>query len=315
MLVHERLIRRVAMVAMAAASIAACNGSSVQQAASAGHVLTGIQISPSTAEALVVSVGHDLQLTATGTFSDGATADVTALVTWGSSDGSVASVSSGGVVSAAAVGPAVITASDGTGGHSASVSVSVIGADLVQLSISPIDPTILVSTSLQLSADGLLADDTIVDYTGSVLWSSSDASIATVSPTGLFSAVALGSATITATDPVSGMSDNITVTVTDQPAALAYLVLSRGSVLGGSSVVITGTVFLTSYAVDPVEVALASTDETAVTVPPSVTVPSGAISVSFPVTTYAVPHRTKVFVTATDGAITKKARLNVRAAH
>jgi len=311
MLVHESLIRRAALIAVAAASITACNGSSVQQAASAGHVLTGIQISPSTAEALAVPVGHDLQLTATATFSDGATADVTALVTWGSSDPSFAV--SNGLASAVAPGTAVITASDPGSTYSANVSLSALGADLDTLTISPIDPTILVGLSLQLSADGLLTDGSIADYTGSVWWSSSDETVATVSQTGLFSAVALGSATITATDPVSGMSDSILVTVTDQPAALAYLVLSRGSVLGGSSVVVTGTVYLTSYGPDPVEIALGSTDETVVTVPASVVVPAGEISASFPVTTYAVDHRMRVYVTATDGTITKKARLNVRA--
>ncbi len=314
MLVHERLIRRVAVAAMAAASITACNSGSVQQAASAGHIVTGIQISPSTAVALALPVGQDLQLTAIATFSDGATADVTAIVTWESSDPSIV-VSTSGLASAVASGASVVSASDGAGGHSASVNVSAIGADLDTLSISPIDPTILMGLSLQLSADGLLTDGSIVVYTGSVGWSSSDASIAAVSQTGLFDAVALGTATITAVDPVSGMSDSILVTVTDQPAALAYLVLTRGSVLGGSSTEVTGTVFLTSYGPDPVEISLGSSDETAVTVPSSVTVPAGSVSASFPVTTYVVPHRTRVFVTATDGAITKKARLNVRAAH
>ena len=314
MIVHERLIRRAAMVAMAAASITACNGSSVQQAASAGHVLTGIQISPSAPDALALPVGHDLQLTATGTFSDGATADVTALVTWGSSDGSIATVSSGGVVSAAAVGSAAITASDPGSGISASVSVSVLGADLVLLSISPIDPTILVGTSLQLSADGLLSDDSIADYTGSVWWSSSDESIATVSSHGLFSAVALGSATITATDPVSGMSDSVVASGTDVPAALSFLSVSRGSVIGGGSVEVTGTVYLTSFTVDPIEISLASTDPSAASVPASVVIPAGAASASFPVTTYVVPHRSHLFITATDGTVTKKARMNIRTA-
>lgn len=315
MLAHERLIRHAAMLAVVAASLSACNGGSTQKAASAGAVLTGIQVTPSTADALAVPVGHGVQFTAMGTYSDGSTVDVTATVSWGSSDPSVATISNAGLATAVAVGTASITATDIGSGLSASVTLNAIGAGLDLFSIAPIDPTILIGTSLQLSASGLLTDDSIVDYTGSVWWTSSNEAVASVSPTGLLTAVALGTANITATDPVSGFTDTITVTVTDVPAALAYIVLSRGSVVGGSTVAVTGTVFLTSYAVDPVTLMLGSTDETVATVPASVTVAPGTVSASFPVTTYPVTHRARIFITATDGTVTKKARLNVRVAH
>lgn len=313
MLAKERFDRHIALAALAAVALVACNGGSVQTAAVAGKVLTGIQVLPSTAEALAVPLGHDLQFTAIGSYSDGSTADVTASVSWESSDLSVATISLAGIATPVATGTASITATDMGSGVSASVAMSVTAADLFLLSISPIDPTILIGTTLQLEASGLLEDDSTVDYTGSVSWTSSDETVATVSPTGLATALALGSTTITATDPVSGASDSITLQVTDVPAALAYVVLSRGSVIGGSTTVaITGTVVLTSYATDPVLVTLASTNESVVTVPPSVTISAGTDRATFPVTTYSVTHRTRVFVTATDGTVTKKAGLNVR---
>src|SRR6266508_4128608 len=188
MLAKERFARHIALAALAAVALVACNGGSVQTAAASGKVLTGIQVLPSTAEALAVPLGHDLQFTAIGSYSDGSTADVTASVSWASSDLSVATISPAGIATPVATGTASITATDMGSGISASVAMSVTSADLFLLSISPIDPTILIGTALQLEASGLLEDDSTVDYTGSVSWTSSDETVATVSPTGLATA-------------------------------------------------------------------------------------------------------------------------------
>src|SRR5207244_11914926 len=56
------------------------------------------------------SIGQTVQLTATATFSDGATQNVSATATWQSSNSSVATVSSSGLVTAVASGPVTIMA-------------------------------------------------------------------------------------------------------------------------------------------------------------------------------------------------------------
>jgi uncharacterized protein YjdB len=192
---------------------------------------------------LAVPIG-DLQFTATGTYSDGSVGDITGNVTWESSNESVATTSATGLATMRAEGLADIMASDPATGTSGTVSVSVIPAALFTLDVSPIDPTILVGSSLQLTAWGTLADDySTTDFTSSVTWTSADERVATVSATGLVSAVALGATPIIATDPITGVSATTTITVTDV-LGLSYVALSRGSVIGGGTVQVTGVVAL-----------------------------------------------------------------------
>ncbi len=49
------------------------------------------------------------QMQAAATFSNGAVQDVTASATWGTSNGAIATITSGGVVTAAAAGSVTIT--------------------------------------------------------------------------------------------------------------------------------------------------------------------------------------------------------------
>jgi Big-like domain-containing protein len=89
----------------------ACGGSS------SSTPTTPSQASPPTVTAVAVTGGGNLtaagqtsQLTATATFSDGSTQNVTASATWQSSNASAAPVSAGGVVTAVAAGSATVTA-------------------------------------------------------------------------------------------------------------------------------------------------------------------------------------------------------------
>src|SRR5271157_3574872 len=69
-----------------------------------------IYITPSTA---TVSVGNTQQLTATGKYSDGSTGTISgSSVGWSSSDDTVATITSGGLVTGVKVGTATMTVSD-----------------------------------------------------------------------------------------------------------------------------------------------------------------------------------------------------------
>ena len=74
-------------------------------------VLRKLQVTPSNPS---LPVGTRQQLRATGTYTDGSTADLTAAVTWSSSDPSVASVDANGLATGIAPGSATVTASSGT---------------------------------------------------------------------------------------------------------------------------------------------------------------------------------------------------------
>ena len=141
------------------------------------------------------SLGATEQLTATVRDQNGATMSG-ASVAWASSPLSVASVSSTGLVAAVANGTATVTATSGSATGTASVTVQQVAASVT---LSP--------SSLVLAGPGATATVTasVFDAGGSEItnpdltWSSSDESIATVISSGLVTAVASGSATITVT--------------------------------------------------------------------------------------------------------------------
>lgn len=189
------------------------------------------------------------------------------------------------------------------------------GVPLTGIQITPADALVFAGSAMQLQAQGVLGDGSIVDLTGAVTWTSSNEQAATVSAGGVVTAVAVGDATITASDAASGFTAYAVLHVTDVPGAVSSLTLSRGSVTGGDAV--TGTVTLNTMVDRDVVVTLWSDDPAAVAVPPSVTVPAGMLAASFDVATSPVAAKTQVLVHAWDETFdetyARTASLNVRA--
>jgi len=84
--------------------------------------LTSIAVTPANP---AIRAGMTNQFTATGTYSDGSTQDITAAVTWASATPTVATVSNGGLATGAATGNASITATAGTVSGRTALSVVV----------------------------------------------------------------------------------------------------------------------------------------------------------------------------------------------
>jgi hypothetical protein len=91
-----------------------------------------------------------------------------------------------------------------------SISMQIL---LLSIEVIPVDLTISLGLQQQLTAMGTYGDGTTQDLTGSVAWSSSNTLVATISGTGLVTALAVGTATITATDPETGLSGTTPLTV------------------------------------------------------------------------------------------------------
>ena len=85
--------------------------------------LQSLAVSPSDATVLVAGTLH---LTATGTFSDASTQDLTATVTWASSDPAVATISSSGLASGVGEGTVTITATDPATSLSGTATLTVV---------------------------------------------------------------------------------------------------------------------------------------------------------------------------------------------
>ena len=133
--------------------------------------------------------------------------------TWMTSDGTLASVDVTGLVTAVANGNATITAtSDALSGTAAVVVQQVAAA----VAVTPAAPTVAIGLTQQLTA-------TVSDANGNAIagaevgWTSSDATVATVSATGLATGVAEGTATITATSGNATGTSAVTVILVPQP--------------------------------------------------------------------------------------------------
>lgn len=125
-------------------------------------------------------------------------------VTWSSSDTTIATVSASGLVSGKALGNSTITAT--ADGKVGSTVVTVRPIPVATITITPVAGPLTVGDVKQLTA-------TLKDAAGNVLgqpvtWTSSSAAVATVSATGLLTAKAAGTTTITASaDGKSGTLD------------------------------------------------------------------------------------------------------------
>jgi uncharacterized protein YjdB len=177
--------------------------------------LTSLQVAPSNPS---IALGQTRQFEATGIFSDNTKQDLTAAVSWDSSDMSVATIDnaagSNGLASGMKAGSATITAT--LGGFSKSSTLTVTAATLDAIEVAPINASIPLGTSRQFAAIGTFTDNTIQDLTSAVTWSSDDTGVATISnatsSNGQATSVANGATTIRATlGSVQGRS-SLTVT-------------------------------------------------------------------------------------------------------
>jgi uncharacterized protein YjdB len=168
------------------------------------HLLS-VSITPANSS---IALGTTQQFTATGLFDDGSTQQLPSVV-WSSSNVNVASINASGLATSTGPGTATITAASGS--VSGTTSLIVTSAALVSIAVTPVNPSMAIGTTKQFTATGTFSDTSTQDITASVLWSSSSASVATISNQGLASSVATGTTTIAATfGPVSG-STTLTV--------------------------------------------------------------------------------------------------------
>jgi hypothetical protein len=177
------------------AASGAINGSATLTVTSAALVSIAV-----TAPRLSIARGTSEQFTATGTFSDNSIQNITGSVTWTSQTTSVATVTSGGLVTGAGLGTSNIQAASGAINGSATLTVT--AATLVSIAVTPANPTIGTTGTEQFTATGTFSDNSTQNLTTTVTWSSSNAGIATISNTagtnGLASAVAIGTSTVQA---------------------------------------------------------------------------------------------------------------------
>jgi len=188
-------------------------------------VLNSITVSPVNPS---IAKGLTQAMVATGHYSDGSSVNITSFVTWGTSNGAIASVSNSsgsyGATTAVGVGSATISAT--LGAIMGSTTFTVTPAQLVSIAVTPSNSTISVTQTEQLTATGTYTDSSMVDITTSVVWGTSDGTIASVSnipgTQGVATGVGGGTAVISAVlGSITGLT-NLTVT----PATLTSITVT-----------------------------------------------------------------------------------------
>jgi len=143
--------------------------------------LSTITLTPNTA---TLAVGDVRTFFADGVYSDNTRRDLTGLVTWGSDDASIALASNApgtrGRVTGIAAGTTNVSAT--MDGVRATAAVTVNGARLLVLVVSPANPTPRLNTrQFSFNATAVYDDGSTADVTALSAWTSSTPAVATVS--------------------------------------------------------------------------------------------------------------------------------------
>jgi hypothetical protein len=167
-----------------------------------------------------IAKGLTQQFTATGTYSDNSTQNVTASVTWTSATTTVATIASGGLATGAGVGTSNITAIL-NGVTSPADVLTVTAATLQSIAVTPAGPSVAEGLTQQFTATGQYSDNSTVNLTSQATWNSSAPAVATINSSGLATAKSVGQTNITAA--MSGITSNaLQLTVTaGSPAAIS----------------------------------------------------------------------------------------------
>jgi Bacterial Ig-like domain (group 2) len=138
-------------------------------------VLTTLTVGP---QAPNIQQGSTLQMSATGTYDDGSTKTLTSGVFWSSSDDTIATISTGGKVTAGSAGTATITASSGAVSGTSTVTVSL--NNVIGLTLSPTQVTITRGSTGTISALATVSGMSgTVDVSATTTWTITDSTGAT----------------------------------------------------------------------------------------------------------------------------------------
>jgi hypothetical protein len=210
-----------------------CSGSS---SVASGKTMTAIAVTPATAS---IASGASQPFTATATYSDGSTGNVTSSVTWTSSSASVATITAAGMATAVAAGSSTMTASLNGVSGAAALTVTAATKTLVSIAVSPATPSIAAGATQQFVATATYSDGSTAVVTSTAAWSSSSVGVATINAAGLATAVAAGTSTITAT--VSGVSGTASLTVAAKTVASIAVTPATMSIVAGTTQQFTAT--------------------------------------------------------------------------
>ncbi|WP_310570026.1 Ig-like domain-containing protein [Gemmatimonas sp.] len=182
---------------------------------------------------LRLTTGQRVQLTASARDASGAPLSGR-VVTWTVSDASIAVVDSTGALTALAPGGTTVTAA--SEGRTATAAVFVTSVPVATVVLTPSSTSIVEGQTTQLRVETRSSTGVVLSGR-TIAWSSSNASVASVSSSGLVTGVATGTTTITASS--EGRSGSASVTITARPVNAIVVSPSQLSLIAGQAVALT----------------------------------------------------------------------------
>jgi len=213
--------------AMVTASLSGMSGSASLTVMAPTVTLMSIAIAPSSAS---IAVGATQQFTATATYSDGSNANVSSTAVWTVAAPAVATVNPSGLVTGAAAGSTMVTASLSGITGSTSLTVTAAALTLTSIAVGPSSASIAVGVTQQFTATATYSNGSTANVSATATWAVATPAVATINSSGLATGLAAGSTAVTA---------------------------SLSGITGSASLGVTGTVTLTSIAVAPPSASIA----------------------------------------------------------
>jgi len=178
--------------------------------------LSSIAIGPGTPTIYASATNNTVQMSVIGTYNDGSTGNPS--VSWISTQPSVATISPGGLVTAACssgvtcVGQTTLTATANDNvSITSSTTVTVTVPCIQSIAVTPSMPSTTAGNPVQFTAMATTCNGT-VDVTNVATWVSSNTTTATIDSTGLATTLAAGTTSITAASGgITSPSDTLTV--------------------------------------------------------------------------------------------------------
>lgn len=168
--------------------------------------LTPVSIFITPATGSTVAKGQTTQFTAIAIYPDNSTANITNQVSWASGNNGVATIDKNtGVTTGISVGNATISAT-ATGVSPASASLTVTSAVITGLTVTPSTQSTPKGVPITYTATAAYSDNSSGNVSGSVVWTTSDNTIAILNGSGIASTLNVGSADITA--KANGVTSN-----------------------------------------------------------------------------------------------------------
>lgn len=169
--------------------------------------LDEIQVTPALK---TLAVGSEFQFQAKGKYDTGRTEDITSVTDWRSSNPSVASVTSDGIVHAIAPGVVRIQGRK-QGALSNIANLTVSSEELTELKLNRSSLELSVGSTFQLQARAIYADGHYQDVTDQLSWRVADSSIARIGANAVIEGLASGQTNIVARK--GNLTKNISVSV------------------------------------------------------------------------------------------------------